>query len=315
MIPRDLAVLVLAAATLVGHVVPARADDEPRAVIAPEDRETVAAEIRRLFDLHAGSSAYPLPQLEQDDMKALLEGELVRIRTKWTLETGQDEKGEEEPRERHRVMAYRLYPGPRDVVWLSALDPHFLGNDRLSEARLETDGPSSVWYQLMDPPWPVKNRHWVIDVTRPEAVVEASQGRVWELMWALKEDGERIALEVTAAGRVKDVPLERALKSRYLEENLGAWTMFELGDELTLVAYQVTIVMGGWVPDRLTARFAMGAVEDLMMSVSENTRKVTEHYDAEHEPIWGGDGVPLAPLKPGPAAGEPEEETAPEEDA
>lgn len=292
---RNRVLAILGAAAVLAS--PALAGNDREKMIPEAERPALEAEIRALFDQQGQGSEYPLPQLEAEDMEKLLKGELIRLRSKWTLDAGVDpETGEAEERERHRVMAYQIFPKPRETVWIAALDPHFLGNDRLSEARLETDGASSVWYQLIDPPWPAKNRHWVIDVSRPKAVPQATNGRAWELMWKLTEGGEAIAMEVTAAGRVKDVPLDRAKKSRYLEENLGAWTMFELSDELTLVAYQVTIVMGGWIPDRLTARFAKGALEDLMKSVDAATEKVAEHYDDEHEPIWSGDWKPLPPM-------------------
>ena len=51
--------------------------------------------------------------------------------------------------------------------------------------------------------------------------------------------------------------------------------------------------MGGWIPDRLAAHFAMGALEQLMKSVEDNTKKIRTHYDSNHEPILGGDGRPV----------------------
>lgn len=290
----------LTALALLAVAAGAVADDRPSPV-APDRREAVEAEIRGLFDEQGKVSAYPLPQLDKDAMRELLDGKIVRFREKWTLPAGVDENGEPEERERHRVLAFYLLESPRDVVWIAAMDPHFLGNDRLSEARLESDGSTSLWYQLMDPPWPVKNRHWVIRVDKPAEVAKATDNRVWEQTWGLADDGKRIAMEVTAAGRVPDVPLERAKKSRYLEENVGAWTVFELEDNLTLLAYQLTIVMGGWVPDRLTARFAMGALEDLMKAVEDNTHKVREHYNTSHEPVWGGNGLPVPFFSQAPA--------------
>jgi len=278
----------------------ARADDRPSPV--PDDRRgAVEKEIRDLFEAQEKVSQYPLPQLDADSMKELLDGKIVRFREKWTLPAGVDENGEPEERERHRVLAFYLLPSPRDVVWIAAMDPHFLGNDRLSEARLESNGVTSLWYQLMDPPWPVKNRHWVIRVVKPPEVAKGTDDRVWEQTWGLADNGQQIAMEVTAAGKVPDVPLERAKKSRYLEENVGAWTVFEVEDDLTLLAYQLTIVMGGWVPDRLTARFAMGALEDLMKAVEDNTHKVREHYNTAHEPVWGGNGRPVPFFSQAPA--------------
>lgn len=288
------AALAAAALLTIAAALPARADDRPG--VPEADRPETAARIRALIAAQDTVSAYPLPELDDEHMEELLKGGIVRFQEKWTLENGKDENGEEEGRERHRVLAFALFPYPRDEVWVSAIDPHFLGNDRLSEARLSSSGATDVWYQLMDPPWPVKNRHWVIQVNKPAEVSEKTHGDVWEQDWNLVPDGERIAMEATAAGRVPDVPLERAKKSRYLEENVGAWTILRVTDDLTLIGYQVTIVMGGWVPDRLTRKFAMGALEDLMKSVDKAAADIREHYDSAHEPIWGGDDKPVPPF-------------------
>lgn len=288
------AVLAAAALLTVAAALPARADDRPG--VPEADRPEVAARIRALVAQQDTVSAYPLPELDDEHMEDLLKGEIVRFQEKWTLDKGKDENGEEEERERHRVLAFALFPYPRDRVWVAAIDPHFLGNDRLSEARLSSTGSTDIWYQLMDPPWPVKNRHWVIRVDKPAEVSEKTHGDVWEQSWNLVDDGPRIAMEATAAGRVPDVPLERAQKSRYLEENVGSWTIFRVSDNLTLIGYQLTIVMGGWVPERLTRTFAMGALEDLMKSVDKAAATIMEHYDSAHEPIWGGNGRPVPPF-------------------
>lgn len=288
---------------LLGGVVlaaPAAADDRP-SPIPEERREAVAEIIRARFAEQNELSLYPLPPLEEDDLSDVLDGDIVRLRTKWVLPTGGDHEGEEEQRERHRVLAFMLLPRSQEVTWLAAIDPHFLGNSRLSEARLEMRDSTAVWYQLLDPPWPAKNRHWVIDVVLPTSVAERSDDRVWEIRWALKDGGERIAMEATAAGLVPDVPLERAKKSRYLEANTGAWSIFAIDDELTLVAYQLTVVMGGWIPDRLTARFAKGALKELFESVEAATAEIAGHYHADHEPIPGGHGRLIAPYAPTPA--------------
>jgi hypothetical protein len=94
---------------------------------------------------------------------------------------------------------------------------------------------------------------------------------------------------------VEGIDLEESRGSRLLDENVGAWSICSLGDNLTLVGYQLTIVMGGWVPDRLTARFAKNALEELMLNVEQGAREVPEHYVEDHEPILDGFGceIPL----------------------
>jgi hypothetical protein len=69
--------------------------------------------------------------------------------------------------------------------------------------------------------------------------------------------------------------------------------MFALSSDLTLLTYQLTVVLGGLLPEGLTARFAMSELEELCHTIERTTRKYPEHYDEKHEPILGGDGLPI----------------------
>lgn len=271
-------------------------DDRPSSAIVEDP--ALEVRIQAAIKRHGAVSAFPLPQMDQGDMRKLIEGEIVRLREKWVLPprnkaTDTEKKG----RERHRVLAFYLIPKPRQVVWVAALDPHFLGNDDLTEYRVSSTTSSSVWYQHINTPWPVTDRHWVIDVNKRVAVHKGTYGEAWEQVWDLNPRAEEIAYEVTGAGLVDGIDLDRAKHARVLEENIGAWTLFDLGDNLTLAAYQLTIVMGGWIPDRLSATFAKNALKELMLAVEENTENVLTHYDAEHEVFYGGDGAPLPPFR------------------
>jgi hypothetical protein len=145
----------------------------------------------------------------------------------------------------------------------------------------------------MDLPWPVQNRHWVIDVAPSPDVAEATGGRAWEQPWSLVGNGEALAYEATAAGRVEGITLDEAREARYLDANTGAWAMFELAPDLTLLTYQLTVVLGGLIPEGLASRFAMRELESLCQAVERNTDLVPEHYDVKHDPVAGGDGRPI----------------------
>jgi hypothetical protein len=190
-------------------------------------------------------------------------------------------------------MAFCLFAQPRIVVWISAMDPHYLGNDRLTEGRLSGDDLSGTWYQHMDLPWPVKSRQWVIDVSKTLDIAERSDNAVWEQKWMLLPDGERRAMEAAAGGLVEDIDLDDVRGARYLDENIGSWCLFALDDGLTMIGYQVTVAMGGWIPDRLAARFAKNALEDLMKNVDKNTQRMPEHYVEGHDVILDGRGRPV----------------------
>ena len=278
--------------------VPVHARENAPIVVIPEaDRPRVTEEIRTALARYDSTSAFPLPQLEEERLGELLGGEVVRFREKWVL----SHEGEDDEQTRQRVLAYRLVRAPRKVVWLSALDPHFLLNDSLTEIRIE-DKPrgSSTWYQYMDLPWPVKNRHWIIHLAKGIDVCEATGGQAWEQNWRLESSGESMTRELDLAGRLKPMDSGKVRGARYLDANDGAWAMFVLEDDLTLLTYNLTIVMGGWIPEGLASRFAMRALEDLLDRVAKNAETIPTHYVEGHETMIAGDGTPI-PFFPTPA--------------
>jgi hypothetical protein len=268
-----------------------------RTALADGERPRFSGEVgdlvRSAIATHNAASAFPLPELDADKLDELLAGEVLRMRWKQPVTV---ESGEVEPKERHRVVALYLIEQPRVNVWLSAMDPHFVASERVIEVRVDDDGHGrSTWYQHMDLPWPVENRHWVIDVRKTPNVDRATNGLVWEQPWYLVEDGQRLAEELAASGRTPGLSLGDVKDAVYLEANTGAWAMFALSPDLTLLTYQLTVVMGGLLPEGLTARFASRELQNLCHIVERNARIIPEHYGAGHEPVMGGDGQYVTP--------------------
>ncbi|MGQ0723501.1 MAG: hypothetical protein ACT4PE_18280 [Candidatus Eiseniibacteriota bacterium] len=268
-----------------------------RPALADGERQTYSGEVGDLvlsaIATHNASSAFPLPELDGEKLDQLLAGEVVRMRWKQPV-TG--EGGEVEPKERHRVVALYLIEQPRVNVWLSAMDPHFIASERVIEVRIDDDGRGrSTWYQHMDLPWPVENRHWVIDVRKTPDMHRATGGLVWEQPWYLVEDGQRVAEELAASGRTPGLSLGDVKDAVYLQANTGTWAMFALSPDLTLLTYQVTVVMGGLLPEGLTARFASRELQSLCHIVERNARTIPEHYAEGHDPVMGGDGQYVTP--------------------
>jgi len=283
--------LILAAA----GVAPAR-EDVPVVVVPEAARTALDETIRAAFARYDSVSAFPLPALDPEQTADLLDGGVVRFREKRVLSG----EGEDE-RTRQRVLAFRLVGTPRVDAWIGALDPDLLIVDRVTEIRLGEGEDGATWYQFMDLPWPVKNRHWVIRIREAAEVAAATDGEVWESHWKLVHGGEASARTLAAAGGTAPKTLDDVRGARYLEENDGAWAFFALDEELTLVAYNLTIVLGGWIPEGLAARFAMRELESLLDRVAKAAVGARSHYVGDHPPIRGGDGIPL-PLFPGPEA-------------
>ncbi len=237
---------------------------------------------------------FPLPELDDEKMEKLLGGDVVRER--WKQPLVDPTTGEE--KERNRVVAFYLVEKPRVLVWMAALDPHFAGNDRITEFRVKVgDEGNNVLYQFANLPWPIRNRHWIVSVRKNRDVFHATNGQAWEHWWTLMGHGQGIAEDMANNGELAESDLTPGdvKDAMYLAANDGAWTTFELGPELTLLTYQVTIDLAGRIPDRLTTRFAMAALEDLCRNVAMFADEVAEHYDDQHVPTFSGDGFPIVP--------------------
>ena len=178
---------------------------------------------------------------------------------------------------------------PRLLVWLAALNIGTQHAKRLTEHVMQfDDSGGSVWYQHLNLPWPLKNRHWIIRNEKRTGLTEATGGQVWEHAWRLDERGQPAAVALLADGEVDGLSARDGRKALYLPVNRGGWTMFELDSGRTLVAIHVMTVMGGWIPDRLVANMASDQLEDMLTKLEPRADAIHERYDTSY-PIFTGD--------------------------
>ncbi len=251
--------------------------------VAEEPLDLAPNEIRAalgLFNRHAG---HKVPLLSGKQIGELLAGDVVKIRQKpGTVDEPQT------------AVGYILIDESRESVWLAATDPHFQPIEKFIEHEISSDGTgNSTWYQHFDLPWPVADRHWIIDLKNREEMHLKTKGRIWELEWDLKEGGEPQAMKLVRESKVQGITVETARASIYVPVNRGAWIAITLRGERTLIVYHATTVVGGMVPDSLVVRFAMSALDELLYGVAERAAKMKIHYGANHKPWPGGDGLPL----------------------
>lgn len=224
----------------------------------------------------------PLPFLGSDQIDDLVRGEVVRVRRR-------DPRGGDDAPE--RVTGYMLVERPRLAVWLAALDPDFPQNSMLTEVQLDQDDAGgSTWYQHLSLPWPITDRHWVITLRKDLDLARSTKGFVWSHGWVLAEDGERIARETVAAGRAGDLTPDDIADAIYLPANEGAWIMFALDTDLTLIAYRVETIVGGGIPDSWIATFAMAQLTGLLREVDEHAETALENYDPDVYAAYDGSG-------------------------
>jgi len=222
-----------------------------------------------------------------EQLKELERGSVVKIRRR--VPVVEVESGEE--RFYERLTAYYLVPQPMVKVWLAALSPQFDAGGMLTDVRLRSDAHgNSRWYQYVALPWPVAARHYTIDVHKNPRLTEASGGRIWQHAWQLAENGEQIAHDTVAAGKAGTLTLESIKDAVYLPVNRGAWAMFELREDLTLIVYEVTASLGGRIPESFVNTVAMAKVDESMREVARIASRIEDLYREGASPIYSGEG-------------------------
>jgi hypothetical protein len=252
---------------------------------APSGLDAVTeADVREALVLYNRAASPPLPLLEPPQVALLLDGTIVKVR--------ETPGGPEAPQ---RVVGYVLFDIPRPQVWIAATDPHSsYSGGTLRETRLvDDDAGTSVWYQHLDLPWPFDDRHWLIRVRKHRELAVQTENRVWEHGWSLDEKGAEFVPQFIEAGHIRSVTKDEALGAIYTPVNRGGWIMFEMPGNCTLLAYHVTSVVGGSIPDGVFTHWAMLTLESLLRQVGEFAREIPTHYVDGHAIVHGGDGAPL----------------------
>lgn len=187
------------------------------------------------------------------------------------------------------VVGVGLLACDRPACWLSLTDDDPIGRvEGLTEVRLEGRWASSkVLYQLVDLPWPLQDRHWVLSLWTNTALAKAAD--VWERAWKLAP--ERLAPERVAPLRDR-VGAERFDAAVAVPENQGGWLLLPVGDR-TLGVYQVRVDLGGAVPEEAARGYAASTMKENFAKVEANAADVRRRYGKGCAPQPGGDGTPI----------------------
>lgn len=245
----------------------------------------LATRIQEALAEFGAGARFPLPPLGDRRVHQLLRGEVVRMRDV-----------PEDPERPQRVIGLRIADLPRDQVWVGYRDPHFVLDEEVAERRLGPPGPRERWYGFLDLPWPFADRQWVVEVEDNVALAEATGNRAWERTWTLAADGPRAVAAAVADGGVPGVTPDMAARAIYTPVNHGAWLAISLPGGRCLLGYHVTSVVGGGIPDRLVADFALARLRSVLGGIVARGHRAPGHYGAGHAPVLGGDGRAIPPL-------------------
>ena len=244
----------------------------------------VPVEVASALSEYNANARFPLPPLSDSDLRRLVEGQVVKIRHR-----------PDDPDAPQRVVGLLVTPEARDAVWIAIRDSHFSHADDLLEVQLSPAGEDPVvWYQHLDAPFPFADRHWVIDVSDTLELARATDGRAWEHWWDLTENGEAVAKAAVGKGRVEGMDAASIEDAIYTPVNHGAWGVMALPSGGTVLAYHVTSVVGGAIPEKMIADYILLTLRRVLRSVEKKAREqVPGHYTDDHvqsAPILGGDG-------------------------
>ncbi len=241
--------------------------------------DSVRAMLVRYNDQPHASLTLPLP--DDDQLARLSAGDVISFRER--IETASGDTV-------YRVVALAELPTSRLAVWVATLGSVETNASRLLEVKLgEHASGSSIWYQYVNLPWPIADRHWTIR-SRARTAVAASTGVWWEHGWSLMADGKRIArdhIETAPRLGISQRQFDRAV---YLPTNTGGWLMAPLSPDATLVAVHATAELGGGLPDGWVARYVSRQLTKQMRKMRERAPRAGEILASSHA-LYTGRGV------------------------
>ena len=263
----------------------------PRVTRAEEEARTIGARRAALaaaLDRLDGKTYFSLPEITAVEVVQLADGDLVRRREPPAA-----------PGEPQRVVALQWFDVSRSALWIACQDPHLRMDDSIENLRLSPSVEGhTVWYGLIDLPWPFKNRQWVIKVWDHLPLAEATAGESWEHVWQLDLSQMPEALGAIQRGEAGSLTPSRAEKAVVTPVNHGAWVLIDV-DGGTLLIWHLTSSIGGSIPDRLVVSNAFHSVERLFRTLERLARRrVERHYRDDHPPLLGGDGKPIPTYGP-----------------
>lgn len=174
---------------------------------------------------------------------------------------------------------------PPEAIWIAILDDAHNGlSDRITEHQLSSpNGSKKRLYQHLSLPYPLSDRHWILEIQSDSELHRASQGRVWRRAWRLDPQGEG-ALERLSAR-------EKALvkKGVWTPENKGEWLILPDSNHCW-VLYRGQFDIGGRIPAFVSKTVGNQSTLDLFNELQRLASEVPTHYTSSHTPIMGPSG-------------------------
>ncbi len=226
------------------------------------------------------ASAWPVPPVTDADLARVAAGQVARRRV------------DQPPHARggvDLVLGVGWVPDPPEAVWIGALDDAHSGLvEDLVEVQLPGTTPTrKILYQRVDLPFPITDRHWVIDIRSTADLFRVSGGRAWERTWTLDPRGQAALASLPARAQPRD-------EATWTPVNEGTWLLLE-AEGGTLVVYRVRTDIGGLIPADLVARWSVRKMVEFIEGMHRLAAGVPTHYVGDHPRFLRPDGTPIEP--------------------
>lgn len=189
------------------------------------------------------------------------------------------------PKVEDGAMGVGLLACSRVEAWLAVTDDHPVDTvEGLTQVALQGAwGQDKHLYQLLDLPWPLADRHWVLASTTNRALAAASGA--WERAWENAPDWLPRARDKVGAER-----FDAALG---VPVNRGSWLLVEVDASHTLAVYQAVADLGGGVPPAAAEAYTSATIASYFTSTERDAVSMRTRYGPGCTPQPGGDGVPI----------------------
>jgi hypothetical protein len=220
----------------------------------------------------AENSKFGAPELDSASLEKIQGGQ-----TFWTERTL--------PQGERFLLISGLIKAVPAAVWIAILDDAHNGlSERITEHQLEGSVPGKKrLYQHLALPYPLSDRHWVLNILTDMALYKTTQGAAWRRAWVLDPLGEAVfeSLNPPDKGLIQD--------GIWTPKNQGEWLILPVG-EASLVIYRGLFDIGGRVPESISKAVGSQSALDLFNQLQTLSDQIPAHYNAQHQPILAPTG-------------------------
>ena len=222
-------------------------------------------------------SPFGTPAFDPSDLEKMSRGETV-----W--------KDSKKPTGETLLTIGGLIEASPAAVWIAILDDDHNGlSERVIDRELtpRREGYKSL-YQHISLPYPLSDRHWIIEIQTDHNLYQVSQKRIWRRGWDLDPRGE------AALSALSPEDQSQIRSGVWTPANEGEWLVIPTGEHCTVI-YRGRFDVGGKVPESIAQAVGNQGALDLFNQLQELANQMPGHYKAGHPPILAPTGQNIPP--------------------